>query len=68
MTRSVALRDATLRLAELAPLRVVELGCLACWGAHNQLHARNCFGARHIAAKIADRRGDAVPQVAIRDR
>jgi hypothetical protein len=25
---------------------------------HNQLHARNCFGARHIAAKIAARRAD----------
>jgi hypothetical protein len=26
---------------------------------HNQLHARNCFGAGHIAAKIAARRADA---------
>jgi len=24
--------------------------------AHNQMHARECFGARHIAAKIAERR------------
>ena len=29
--------------------------------AHNQLHARECFGARHIEAKIAARRGDALP-------
>jgi hypothetical protein len=28
-------------------------GCAA----HNQLHARECFGARHIEAKIAARRG-----------
>jgi hypothetical protein len=26
---------------------------------HNLLHARNCFGAKHVAAKIAARRADA---------
>jgi hypothetical protein len=26
--------------------------------AHNALHARNCFGARHLEAKVAARRGD----------
>jgi hypothetical protein len=31
---------------------------ILCWG-HNQLHARNCFGARHVAAKIAAQRADA---------
>jgi hypothetical protein len=29
--------------------------------AHNQLHARECFGARHIEAQIAARRRGAVP-------
>jgi hypothetical protein len=28
--------------------------------AHNQMHARECFGDRHIEAKIAARRGEAV--------
>jgi hypothetical protein len=29
---------------------------------HNLLHARNCFGVRHIAAKIAARRADAIDE------
>jgi hypothetical protein len=29
--------------------------------AHNQMHARECFGARHVEAKIAARRGNALP-------
>jgi hypothetical protein len=29
--------------------------------AHNQMHARECFGARHVEAKIAARRCAAVP-------
>jgi len=35
--------------------------------AHNQLHARNCFGARHIATKIANRQRETVPRAATRD-
>jgi hypothetical protein len=32
-----------------------------CCRAHNQMHARECFGARHIEAKIAARRCGVVP-------
>jgi hypothetical protein len=41
-----------------AGIENIRLRCRA----HNQMHARDCFGARHIEAKIAARQGDAAVQ------